>query len=245
MLPPESVPRLDPMSRRLLKSEAVQMAVAKLLGLYLELALRSTRWRFEGQTHLAPYLAGGAVIVASWHERLPLIPAMWVSARHVNPNRPVAALASRHRDGRLLGEILGRFGVRIVHGSTEQVKGVARRRDRGGAAGIRALLAALREGAAVVITPDGPRGPRRVAAPGVAQLASLGQAPVLAASGQVRWAITLRSWDRMVLPLPFGRGVLVCEEPILIPPGEAAAYLGRIEAAMNAAADRADSLCSR
>jgi lysophospholipid acyltransferase (LPLAT)-like uncharacterized protein len=233
------------MSRRLLKSQAMQMAAARLLSLYLELALRSTRWRFEGQRHLAPYLGGGAVIVASWHERLPLIPALWVSDRHAHPNRPVAALASRHRDGRFLGAILGQFGVRIVHGSTEQVKGVVQRRDRGGAAGIRALLAALKEGAAVVITPDGPRGPRRVAAPGVAQLAALGQAPVLAASGQVRWGIRLRSWDRMVLPLPFGRGVLVCEEPILIPPGEAAAYLARIETAMNTAADRADSLCGR
>jgi lysophospholipid acyltransferase (LPLAT)-like uncharacterized protein len=213
------------MSRRLLKSEAVQMATARLLSLYLELALRSTRWRFEGKCHLAPFVSGGAVIVAAWHERLPLVPAMWVRERQAHPSRPVVALASRHRDGRFLGAMLARFGVRIVHGSTEQVKGVARRRDRGGAAGI--------------------RGPRRVAAPGVAQLASLGEVPVLAASGQVRWRITLRSWDRMVLPLPFGRGVLVCEAPILIPPGEAAAFLPIIEAAMNTAADRADILCRR
>jgi len=231
------------MSRRLLKSEVVQVAAARLLSLYLELALRSTRWRFEGEAHLAPYLAGGAVIVAAWHERLPLVPAMWVGRRDARPGRPVAALASRHRDGRFLGAVLGRFGVRIVHGSTEHVKGASHRRDRGGAAGVRALLAALKEGAAVVITPDGPRGPRRVAAPGVAQLAAMGQAPVLAASGQVRWRITLRSWDRMVVPLPFGRGVLVCEAPILIPSGEAAAFLPRIEAAMSAAADRADMLC--
>jgi lysophospholipid acyltransferase (LPLAT)-like uncharacterized protein len=47
----------------------------------------------------------------------------------------------------------------------------------------------------------------------------------------------------MVLPLPFGRGVLVCEAPIFIPPGEAAAFLPRVEAAMNNAADRADTLC--
>jgi lysophospholipid acyltransferase (LPLAT)-like uncharacterized protein len=243
MLPPEGVTGVDPMSRRLLKSEVVQMATARLLSLYLELALRSTRWRFEGRAHLAPFLSGGAVIVAAWHERLPLIPAMWVNERHAHPGRPVAALASRHRDGRFLGTILTRFGVRIIHGSTEQVKGATRRRDRGGAAGIRVLLAALKDGAAVVITPDGPRGPRRVAAPGVAQLAALGEAPVLAASGQVRWGITLRSWDRMVLPLPFGRGVLVCEAPIFIPPGEAAAFLPRVEAAMNNAADRADTLC--
>jgi lysophospholipid acyltransferase (LPLAT)-like uncharacterized protein len=233
------------MSNRLLKSQAVQRAAARLLSLYLDLALRSTRWRFEGGDHLAPYLPGGAVIVAAWHERLPLIPALWLRARITHPGRPVAALASRHRDGRFLGAVLGRFGVRIVHGSTEHAKGASRKRDRGGAAGLRALLTALRDGSAIVITPDGPRGPRRVSAPGVAQLAALAQAPVLAASGQVRWRITLRSWDRMVIPLPFGRGVLVCEAPILIPPGEAAAFLPSIEAALNTAADRADLLCRR
>jgi lysophospholipid acyltransferase (LPLAT)-like uncharacterized protein len=231
------------MSSRLLKSQALQNAGARLLGLYLELALRSTRWRFEGQAHLAPFLPGGAVIVAVWHERLPLVPALWVGARRAYPGRPVAALASRHKDGRFLGAVLGRFGVRIVHGSTGHEKRSGRKRDRGGAAGLRALLAALKDDAAVVITPDGPRGPRRVAAPGVAQLAALAQAPVLAASGQVRWRFTLRSWDRMVVPLPFGRGVLVCEAPITVPPGQAAAFLPRIEAALTSAADRADQLC--
>jgi lysophospholipid acyltransferase (LPLAT)-like uncharacterized protein len=237
------VRRYAPMFRRLLKSQAAQLAAARLLGLYLELALRSTRWTVEGVENLAPYLSGGAVIVAAWHERLPLIPALWMRSRRKHPGRQVAALASRHRDGRFLGSLLERFGVRIVHGSTESLTKAGRRRDRGGAAGVRALLAALAEGAAVVITPDGPRGPRRVAAPGVAQLGALAQAPVLPVSGQVRWRITLRSWDQMVLPLPFGRGGLVCGKPILV--AEAAASLGQIETAMSAAADRADVLCGQ
>jgi lysophospholipid acyltransferase (LPLAT)-like uncharacterized protein len=233
------------MFRRLLKSQSVQFAGAHLLGLYLDLALRSTRWTMEGQDFLAPYLAGGAVIVAAWHERLPLIPALWVRVRQLNPDRKVAALASRHRDGRFLGSLLERFGVRMVHGSTDADPKSGRRRDRGGAAGLRALLAALSDGAAVVITPDGPRGPRRVAAPGVALLAAMAQVPVLPVSAQLRWRITLRSWDQMVLPLPFGRGVLVCGAAILVPAEAASVFLPRIEAALSEAADRADALCGR
>ncbi len=235
----------DKMLRPLMRKQAVQVAVARALGLYLEFALRSTRWTVEGQAHLAPYLSSGAVVVAFWHERLPLMPAFWIRARHRHPGRQVAALASRHRDGRFLGTLLGRFGVRMVHGSSERFKGGARRRDRGGAAGVRALLSALGEGAAVLITPDGPRGPSRVAAPGVAQLGALGGVPILAASGQVRWRIRLGSWDRMVLPLPFGRGALVCAAPILVPPDSAALFLPQIETAMNEAAERADMLCGR
>jgi len=46
----------------------------------------------------------------------------------------------------------------------------------------------------------------------------------------------------MVLPLPFGRGVLVCEAPIRVPRQGWEASLPIIETALNAAADRADQL---
>jgi lysophospholipid acyltransferase (LPLAT)-like uncharacterized protein len=247
VLPPYGARIKTQMFRRLLKSQALQHAAAWLISLYLKFALRSTRWTIEGQAHVAPYIDGGAVIVAFWHERLPVVPALWMRTHTANPHRRVAALASRHRDGRFIGGVLENFGVRVVHGSSGSVKpgaNGARRRDRGGAAGLRALLAALAEGEAVVMTPDGPRGPRRVAAPGVAQLAALAQVPVLPASGQVRHRITLRSWDRMGLPLPFGRGALVCLPPILVPSQDAAAFLPRIERALSEAADRADALCA-
>jgi lysophospholipid acyltransferase (LPLAT)-like uncharacterized protein len=221
-----------------------ERAACWLVGHYLDLTLRSTRWTLEGAEHLAPYLGGGAVIVAAWHQRLPLIPALWASARFTHPGRGVAALASRHRDGRFIAGVLARFGVRAVHGSSGRLKpGATRPKERGGAAGLRGLIAALQAGDAVVITPDGPRGPACVAAPGVAQLAASTAAPVIAASGQVRWRVVLQSWDRMVIPLPFGRGSLVCQPPIHVAPDGAEAALPHIEAALTAARLRADALC--
>jgi lysophospholipid acyltransferase (LPLAT)-like uncharacterized protein len=223
----------------LLKTERAQLWLARALGLYLDLVLRSTRWQFEGEAHIAPYLAQGPVIVAFWHERLPLMPALWARARARNPARAGAVLASRHRDGRFIGAVLGRFKLRVVYGSTGDGK-----KQRGGAASLRALLAALRAGDAVVITPDGPRGPRRVAALGTAQLAALSGAPVVPAASQIRPRLTLKSWDRMVLPLPFGRGVCVCLAPVFVPREAAASGLAAIECALSAAADRADLLCA-
>ena len=229
------------MLSRLLKSAALHRAAAAVTGFYLEWALRSTRWTVEGACHLAPFLADGAVIVACWHERLPLAPAFWLPARRNHPDRQIATLASRHRDGRLIAAVMARFGVRAVLGSSGRAKpGAGPAQDRGGAAGLRALLAALKQGQAVVITPDGPRGPRRAAAPGLGLLASLGQAPVVPLAGQTRRRVTLRSWDRMVLPLPFGRGALVCLPPLTLAPGQSVAGL---EAALTQAADRADALC--
>jgi lysophospholipid acyltransferase (LPLAT)-like uncharacterized protein len=94
-----------------------------------------------------------------------------------------------------------------------------------------------------VITPDGPRGPLRQAAGGVTQLAALSGAPLLPAAARVRFCVRLRSWDRMILPLPFGRGAIVCLPPILVDRHGAEAALAGFEAALSAAAGRAEALC--
>jgi lysophospholipid acyltransferase (LPLAT)-like uncharacterized protein len=142
-------------------------------------------------------------------------------------------LVSRHRDGRFIGTVLRRFRVSVVHGSS----------SRGGAAGLRALLDVLGRGDQVVITPDGPRGPRRVAAPGVAQLAALSGVPVLPCSAQTSRRWQLRSWDRMVIPRPFGRGVVVCQASITVERARWQEAVPAIEAAMTLAADQADAAC--
>ena len=225
------------MLKRLLRHPAVLALFAALLGRYLAFALATTRWTLDGAAHVAPQLAGQPAIAAFWHERLPLMPALWRLARR--PGNPrMHVLVSRHRDGRFIGMVLTRFGVDTVHGSTTRFG-----EDRGGAAGLRQMLEHLANGDYAAITPDGPRGPRRVAAPGVAQLAALSGIAVLPCAAQTSRRHVLRSWDRMVLPLPFGRGVLVCLPPITVARDGAAAALPEIEAALTEAAERADRLC--
>jgi lysophospholipid acyltransferase (LPLAT)-like uncharacterized protein len=217
---------------------AVQAWLAGVLGRYLAFALHHTRWTLEGEEHLARGLADGPVVAAVWHERLPLLPALLRPARVCKPGLAVHVLASRHHDGRLIGEVMRHLGVGVVHGST-----MRNGQDKGGAAALRALIGVLRGGAAVVVTPDGPRGPRRQAAAGVAQLAALAGVPVLPCAAQTARRWVFGTWDRMVLPLPWGRGVLVCGAPIEVPRHGYEATLPAIAAALTAAADRADALC--
>jgi lysophospholipid acyltransferase (LPLAT)-like uncharacterized protein len=109
---------------------------------------------------------------------------------------------------------------------------------------MRALLAVLAAGDQVVITPDGPRGPRRQLARGVAQLAALAGVPVLPCAARSTQRRVLPTWDRMILPLPFGRGVLVCGAPIHVPRDHWADSLPVIAAALTQAADQAEALCA-
>jgi lysophospholipid acyltransferase (LPLAT)-like uncharacterized protein len=227
------------MLKRLLRSRAVSAALVFVLARYLALALATTRWSLHGAEHVAPHIAGAPVVVAFWHERLPLMVALW---RHAAPQvggKRMHVLISRHSDGRIIGALIRRFGLDVVHGSRAR-----NGQERGGAAGLRQMLERLAAGEYVAITPDGPRGPRREAAPGVAQLAALSGAPVLPCAAQTTRRRTLPTWDRMVVPLPFARGVIVCRPTITVAREDAAAALPGIAAALTEAADLADRLCA-
>jgi lysophospholipid acyltransferase (LPLAT)-like uncharacterized protein len=217
----------------MLKGQAVQTILAWLLGLYLAFALRTTRWTLVGAANVAPCFADTAAVVAFWHERLPLMPKLWLMARAAGAPMALHVLVSRHRDGRLIGTLMRRFGVGLVFGSS----------SRGGPSSLRACADLLTKGDHIVITPDGPRGPRRLAAPGVAQLAAMSGTRVLPTAAQTTRRIILDSWDRMVLPLPFGRGVIVCGEAIAVAREAWDASLPHITAALNEAAAEADRLC--
>ena len=225
------------MLKPLLRRPALQALLAALLGRYLAFALRTTRWTLHGAEHVDPHLQGAPAIVAFWHEHLPLMPALW-QQKHRAPGLRIHVLVSRHSDGRLVGDLIRRFGVDVVHGSSAR-----NGHDRGGAAGLRGMLQRLARGELVVITPDGPRGPRRQAAGGVAQLAALSGLPVLPCAAQTSRRLVLGSWDRMVLPLPFGRGVIVCGPDVFVPRREAETALPAIAAALTTAAEQADRLC--
>jgi hypothetical protein len=220
--------------KRFLRHPLVQAILARTLGLYLSAALRTTRWTLDGVEFIVPYVAGEPVIAAFWHERLPLMPALWLLARPPSASRSrVHVLVSKHRDGQFIGAVVRRFDINVVLGSS----------SKGGATGVRILLGLLGAGDHIGITPDGPRGPRRVAAPGVAQLAALSRADVLPCAAQISRRWVLGTWDRMVIPLPFARGVVVCGAPITVAREDWQGAVAGIQTALTAATDRADRLC--
>jgi hypothetical protein len=225
------------MLKRLIRHPASQSAAAWLLSAYLALVARTTRWTMFGVEHVSDAMRGeagrpGTVVLAFWHEQLALMPLCWRHATRslsLLEGARVHVLISRHRDGRLIASVAGRFGVETVHASSSQ----------GGSAGLLALARLLDSGAHAAITPDGPRGPRRQAAPGAVHLAALCNRPLLPCGAATSRMHLTRSWDRMRLPLPLARGVLVIGAPIRVERATAETALPMVAAAMTEAADRA------
>jgi lysophospholipid acyltransferase (LPLAT)-like uncharacterized protein len=147
------------------------------------------------------------VIFAVWHNRLVLSMAMYRKwPQRLQPERRLAALVSASKDGALLAKILQNFGVEPVRGST----------SRRGPQALLELTSWAEQGYDLAITPDGPRGPRYVVQEGVVALAQLTGLPIVPATWQGQWKVSVRSWDRFRIPLPFGRCRVVFSKPIRI-----------------------------
>ncbi len=214
-----------------LKSGPVQVLLAWLLAWYIRAVLRlQFGLRIEGREHIRLLVDGEPMIAAFWHETLPASPLLWREARKAGMTRPAVVLASRHKDGQLIGHIMCNLGMGLVSGSS----------SKGGVAGMQELVRAINAGSNVAITPDGPRGPARHAAAGVAALAGITGTKIMPCGVTASFSIKLKnSWDGMRIPLPFGRLVLICGEPLEVPREDWRAALPRIEAALNEAQARA------
>lgn len=140
-------------------------------------------------------------IIAFWHRHmLPMLGcARW--------KHPVAVMTSASKDGDISTAVLALFGIESSRGSS----------TRGGSRALRGMLHAARAGRNIAFTPDGPRGPAGVVKHGVIFAAQASRLPIMPMSFAAKKYKRLRSWDRMIIPLPFTSGVLVYGEPIVVP----------------------------
>jgi lysophospholipid acyltransferase (LPLAT)-like uncharacterized protein len=193
------------------------------------------RVRVIGADTVAPlWRARRPVLYTVWHGRILLAPWLNERLRRTHGARAAVVLASRSRDGELVAQYVERFGQRVVRGSS----------SRGGAMAARALTQALQAGDDVVVVPDGPRGPARTMAPGVAALAVMTGVPVVPLGIGATPAVTLQSWDRFQIPLPFARVTMVFGAPIEAPRDvDRPSLQSALAAALDEATALADASC--
>jgi len=145
------------------------------------------------------------VIIAFWHNRTALMAYFY---EHYCRGRIALTFISRSRDGQFMTDVAARFGIKAVRGSSSR---------HGTSAMLAAIRAASDQNVDLVITPDGPRGPRYQIRPGLIRLAQATQRPIVAVTYQLKWKLLLSSWDRFYVPLPFSTCHLITGEPIFVP----------------------------
>lgn len=192
------------LSKRLwIRSRWVVRPVVRWLGPPL-LGLWARTWTVSclGQENLESIRSVHAGhFMALWHGRMLLgLPSHAHYQWHV--------LVSRSGDGDLSSGLLHGFGYQVIRGSS----------SRGGASAVQAMLRALRDGSAVIVTPDGPRGPRHSTNEGLAWMARATGFPILPCGFACDRAWRAKSWDRFTVPKLGARVVVAYGEPVLVPP---------------------------
>lgn len=174
--------------------------ISALGGLVIRALGLTWRIRREGAAAFDEMLLRGEpFVIVFWHGEI--LPVAWV-----HRGRGLAPLISRHADGEVIARIVEGLKYRTVRGSS----------SRGA---VRALLEAVQrveEGITVGFTPDGPRGPRHVFAPGALIVAQRTGRPIVALAATASRAWRLGSWDRHLVPKPFATVTIRYSEPTMV-----------------------------
>ncbi|MEA3543953.1 MAG: lysophospholipid acyltransferase family protein [Thermodesulfobacteriota bacterium] len=151
-----------------------------------------------GEDHLRNVWGRGEqAIISFWHDQLFLLVFGY-------PGQHAKLLISASKDGELLARTMKYFDQDTVRGSS----------SRGGRAAFKKMLDLCKEDVDIVLTPDGPKGPRRELKDGVIQLARMSGRPVIPMAFVCSRGHRFKSWDRFLFPYPFGRGIYAYGEPL-------------------------------
>ena len=143
------------------------------------------------------------VVLALWHNRI-IFTASFVKKELL---RRMTVLISSSRDGEYVTAFIKFFGLNVVRGSS----------SKGGASALVALMNELKEGRTVILTIDGPRGPKYSVHPGAIVLSQTRHVPIIPLSVNASSFWQFKSWDRTQFPKPFSKVVLKVGRPLEIP----------------------------
>ena len=140
------------------------------------------------------------VMLCVWHGRL-LFPS-WYIRLHTT----LHIISSRHPDSEILANVLRNWGYGLIRGST----------NKGGISVIKEMTEIFKKGGMIAVTNDGPKGPARIAKSGSIGLAIKNNVKIFSVTGSATKYWQIKSWDRFMLPKPFGKIHIVVSPPIKI-----------------------------
>lgn len=178
--------------------------------------LLTCRWKIDGVSHFCQIASQEKCLLMLWHNQLALTP--FILNRYAS-HFIYAAFVSNSRDGQLISRIVRSYKtgrtIRVPHHSRHQA--------------LREVIRQVEERKSIVImTPDGPRGPRYKLKPGIALAALETKAHVF----PLKWTATsfweLRTWDKLKIPKPFSTITVSFDNPVRMEEGKTLAEATQI-----------------
>lgn len=142
-------------------------------------------------------------IFVVWHGRSMMFsPLVCLGGMHAY------AVASGHKDGRMMAKIQHLFGLRAIYGSSH----------KGGVSVLRKGLRILAKGDhAICMSPDGPGGPSLRVKDGAMYFAKMSGAPIIPVCYSCSKSWFQDRWDRYLVALPFSKITCNIGNPIFVP----------------------------
>jgi len=222
--------------KKIADSHSFNNAIEGLITAYVKFSYRSSRWTRSGFEAMEKVVKSGEpVIVVLWHQRLIMSPYLFDASLG-----RICTLTSAARAGRLAGKVQERMGFDTIPMSSHK-RHVALSRE---------VLRRIKSGSSVGIAADGPRGPTRICSAVPIIWARSSGCRVFTVSFAQRRTMKLPTWDKQMLPAPFSRGVLLCQEwtdkvPRKPTPEQAEDLRLSLEATLNQITDTSDTAVGR
>ncbi len=179
-------------------SRFLALIFVPILGAFLIKVLYFTNRKVY---HAPESLGDEPTIFACWHGELLMLPYLYRRYRKVSHAK---VLISPHFDGKIISKTVEYVGLDTIAGSS----------NKNAARTLIQAMKSLREGWDIGITPDGPKGPRHEVADGIIVMAQKTKAKIALLEIKPTKYWQLNSWDKFVIPKPFGTLHYYCTDLI-------------------------------
>jgi hypothetical protein len=182
-------------------NKKIKITLTSFFGQWLfQILFKLNKIEVKGEENLINLInSGRPIMVCVWHGRL-VFPSWYLRLKTTN----VHAIASRHTDAEIMARVLRRWGYGLIRGSTR----------KGGKAVVQKMADVFKNAGIIAVTNDGPKGPPRIAKAGSTGLALKYNVQIVTITGSATKFWQMKSWDRSMLPKPFGTIYIIVSPPL-------------------------------
>ncbi len=185
-----------------IKRKVFSFFIAYVAKFLLRLILLTCNIEIRGLETFKKTVSSKKSILMLWHNRLSIVSEILYK---LDPHTIFAAFISKSRDGDPLAVLANSYktgkAIRVPHDKKHQA--------------LKTVIDTLKnKNEVIIMTPDGPRGPRYEVKPGIAMAAIETNATIIPFTWIASKFWQLKSWDRLIFPKPFSNLIVTFGDPL-------------------------------